>query len=289
MDTLNEMPTEEALQFALKTAMENVSWAVIGITLTYLIVSWVRRSEQKLNSGNNIAESIFIAISNPVYFALPFYTVTRLLTISLSLSQILAWRLPRQFNDLLGGNGEQVCKIMKYATQFSEDVSEFAIIVFLAWAVIRLKNKLISDLQLQLQTSKKGESGGIVLLLDSFKSLSSIAVIICSIAAVFAAFGLSIAPLLTSLGASSLIVGFAAQSLVGNIISGIAIYTSKYFVVGDHIEVISAGGGKVIEGIVELVGPTSCVLRDKEDALVYINNSNITSSLIRNKSQSVIV
>lgn len=81
--------------------------------------------------------------------------------------------------------------------------------------------------------------------------------------------GISIGPLLAGVGILGLAVGFGAQSLVKDIISGLFILLGDQYSKGD---VVTVGG---ISGLVEDVGIRRTVLRDLDGIVHYIPNGEI--------------
>ena len=107
-------------------------------------------------------------------------------------------------------------------------------------------------------------------------------------AAALMAYGVDLRPLLTSLGASSIIIGIAAQSILSNLVSGISLYTSPAFRVGDQIQLVTVNGATVTSGVVQVISPTRTILRDSSDgALVYLNNADVAKMVVRNESKTV--
>ena len=102
------------------------------------------------------------------------------------------------------------------------------------------------------------------------------------------AWGFNVVPLLSSLTASSLIIGLAAQPLLANALAGLAVFSSRQVVPGDHIQLLTAAGGVAIDGFVEVIGPTTTIIRDREDSLVYINNKSMSEMIVRNLSRTVV-
>ncbi len=81
--------------------------------------------------------------------------------------------------------------------------------------------------------------------------------------------GISIGPLLAGVGILGLAVGFGAQSLVKDIISGLFILLDDQYSKGD---VVTVGG---VTGLVEDVGIRRTVLRDLDGIVHYIPNGEI--------------
>ena len=86
---------------------------------------------------------------------------------------------------------------------------------------------------------------------------------------ILATFGISPAPILASAGVLGLAVGFGAQSLVKDIITGFFILFEKQFVVGDYIEVVG------VDGIVEEIGLRVTKIKNFDGDLHIIPNGKI--------------
>mgnify|MGYP000844032234 FL=1 len=84
-----------------------------------------------------------------------------------------------------------------------------------------------------------------------------------------------VAPLLAGAGVLSLLLGFGIQAFVKDFISGIFIVAENQYRVGDVVSVTAAVGGNV-EGTVIRITLRTTVLRDKEGAIHFIPNGNIT-------------
>jgi small conductance mechanosensitive channel len=81
--------------------------------------------------------------------------------------------------------------------------------------------------------------------------------------------GISIGPLLAGVGILGLAVGFGAQSLVKDVISGLFILLDNWYSKGD---VVTVAG---ISGLVEEVGIRRTVLRDLDGVVHYVPNGEI--------------
>ena len=97
-------------------------------------------------------------------------------------------------------------------------------------------------------------------------------------------FGINVTPIATLAGLASLAIGFGAQNLVRDIITGFYIIFEDQYVVGDTIQI-----GEII-GRVEHVTLRRTVVRDARGALVTIANGDIriVSNLNRDWSQAFV-
>lgn len=96
--------------------------------------------------------------------------------------------------------------------------------------------------------------------------------------------GIQLGPLLATAGVGALAIGFGAQSLVKDVISGFFIILENQYRIGDAIEV--AG----VSGLVESVSLRKTVLRDLEGRVHTIPNGEIkiVSNLSKEWSRSVL-
>lgn len=91
----------------------------------------------------------------------------------------------------------------------------------------------------------------------------------------------SVSGLATILGASTLGLGFAGQTIVANYLSGIMIYFENQFQVGDWIY----AADHKFEGTVEYIGLRSTAIRTFDKRLIYVPNTFFASTPIVNASR----
>lgn len=113
------------------------------------------------------------------------------------------------------------------------------------------------------------------------EKIGYIIILSISLAAVASKLGISIGPLIASAGIVGLAIGFGAQSLVKDIISGFFFIASGQFNEGDVVRIND------IEGMVEEIGLRTVVIRDLAGASHIIPNSsiNIVSNLTKDWSR----
>ncbi len=100
-----------------------------------------------------------------------------------------------------------------------------------------------------------------------------------SIIGLFIAFqgiGLSVSPLLTTLGVSTVVIGLALQDTLSNFLSGFYILLSKNIRVGDYIKF------DTYEGYVEDIYWRTTHVRTLSGNVIVVPNSKLTSSVITN-------
>lgn len=104
-------------------------------------------------------------------------------------------------------------------------------------------------------------------------------IVIFSFAFLFAldTLGISITPLLASLGVGSLAVGLALQDTLGNLFSGLYLYIDRPIAIGDWVRLESG-----IEGQVVSIGWRTTQLQIPQENRVVIPNSKLSSSILVN-------
>ncbi|OGP95753.1 MAG: hypothetical protein A2157_07580 [Deltaproteobacteria bacterium RBG_16_47_11] len=111
-----------------------------------------------------------------------------------------------------------------------------------------------------------------------------IAISVVAILMILGELGIQLGPLLATAGIGALAIGFGAQSLVKDVISGFFIILENQYRIGDAIEV----GG--VSGLVESVSLRKTVLRDLDGKVHTIPNGEIkiVSNLSKEWSRSVL-
>lgn len=90
--------------------------------------------------------------------------------------------------------------------------------------------------------------------------------------------GISVAPLLATLGVGALALALALQPTLGNIFAGIQLVAAAQFKVGDFLRVNEVG----VEGYVTDIGWRTTTLRTLLDNYVIIPNSQLADSVLTN-------
>jgi moderate conductance mechanosensitive channel len=101
------------------------------------------------------------------------------------------------------------------------------------------------------------------------RSLSSAVVLVIAAVMVLAEFGVALGPILASAGIVGVAVGFGAQNLVRDFLSGMFMLLEDQYGVGDIVDLGEASG------VVEAVGLRVTVLRDLGGTVWYVRNGEI--------------
>ena len=149
--------------------------------------------------------------------------------------------------------------------------ARIVLVVILAWAAMAVARRLLAALHRRFA----GERASI----DQVKRADTLTGIVRTVVAIFigiAAFmmvldevGLDIAPILATAGIGGLAIGFGAQTLVKDVISGFFLLVEDVIRVGDIVEVGGRGG------VVERIGLRTVALRDLSGAVHTIPNGSI--------------
>jgi moderate conductance mechanosensitive channel len=113
------------------------------------------------------------------------------------------------------------------------------------------------------------------------RSISSAVVLVVAAIMILAEFGVALAPILASAGIVGVAVGFGAQNLVRDFLSGMFMLLEDQYGVGDIVDLGEAGG------VVEAVGLRITTLRDVNGTVWYVRNGEILR--VGNKSQGYAV
>ncbi len=121
-------------------------------------------------------------------------------------------------------------------------------------------------------------------LASVIKSVGTFVVVFIAILQVLPLFNFNIEPLLASAGVAGLAIGFGAQTLVKDVITGFFILFENQFDIGDTVKI--AG----VSGVVEDIKLRSTVLRESNGTVHTVPNSQITivSNLTRDWSGVVL-
>jgi small-conductance mechanosensitive channel len=109
------------------------------------------------------------------------------------------------------------------------------------------------------------------------RSAASAAIFVIALMLVLSELGIDLAPLLASAGIVGLAIGFGAQNLVKDFVTGVFMLLEDQYGVGDVVDVGQASG------TVEAVGLRITTIRDSQGVVWYLRNGEITR--VGNKSQ----
>jgi small conductance mechanosensitive channel len=164
--------------------------------------------------------------------------------------------------------------IRNWAAVHTQNSVRIVLILVLAWLVSRVMRSVIrrierlsdaGDPATRSELEKRAQTIGRVL-----RQASSVLVWSVTVMLVLGEFGVDLKPILAGAGILGLAVGFGAQTLVKDIITGFFILLENQIRVGDTV---TAAG---YTGVVETVNLRTTVLRDYDGTTHIIPNSAIT-------------
>jgi small-conductance mechanosensitive channel len=104
-----------------------------------------------------------------------------------------------------------------------------------------------------------------------------VGIIVLGVLMVLDSSGVSITPLLASLGVGSVAVALALQDTLSNLFSGFYILADKPFSVGDYVKLESG-----IEGFIVKIGWRSTHIRQYSNNVIVVPNSTVANSTLTN-------
>jgi small conductance mechanosensitive channel len=159
-------------------------------------------------------------------------------------------------------------------------------ILFGAFLINRFIPALVSGIFKQLKYRTHGDIGEEDMikrqntLIGMFTAVLKILVWIIAISTVLGYFNIDLAPLIASAGIIGVAIGFGAQSLIKDFISGIFIILENQYRVGDSVELDGASG------TVEQISVRTTILRDPSGNVHYIPNGMVAHSINKSKDYS---
>ena len=112
-------------------------------------------------------------------------------------------------------------------------------------------------------------SGGVTTLGQLLVRIASAVIVIVATLMVLKAFNVDIGPAIAGLGIAGLAVGFGAQALIKDWLSGIFIVAENQYNAGEHVRI--AG----VEGVVEDFSLRRTMLRDADGSVHHVPNGQI--------------
>ncbi len=156
-----------------------------------------------------------------------------------------------------------------------ETLVKVAIVIGFLWAV-----SCILQLLFNLFKGGKGRTRTVVTVVASLVKYTIVIVGLCWVLTII---GVNVSTIFASIGIIALILGFGAESLVADLVTGVFILFENQFNVGDIIEVNG------FRGTVENVGIRTISVRDTGDNLKIIKNSDLGNIINRSEKGSVAV
>mgnify|MGYP001025023182 CR=1 FL=1 len=144
--------------------------------------------------------------------------------------------------------------------------------LFITFYIVRAIGSRVMNKAFQEVAKRRNISEGRSLTLHKLaENIFSYVLIFMLVATLFGIFGLPIASLIAGAGVVGLAIGFGAQGLVSDVVTGFFLLLEKQIDVNDYVTVGS------FDGIVESVGLRTTQIRSFDGTLNYVPNREITS------------
>lgn len=165
-----------------------------------------------------------------------------------------------------------ISSIYNFAAHKSFDLVWIIVFYFVAKVLLKLVVKKIikvsAVVNARREAGQKKRSETITKIISDNGNLVIDAAVLLMILNLF---GLNIGPILAGLGIVGLAVGFGAQSLIKDFVSGLFILIENQYNIGDKVQIGSATGK------VARITLRTTVLEDDENKIYYIANGSITA------------
>ncbi|MDG0842157.1 mechanosensitive ion channel family protein [Staphylococcus equorum] len=178
-----------------------------------------------------------------------------------------------QIKSILYSLIEPLTKPETYQTLISNIIMIFVYIV-VAWIVLRFINKGIAQFFKIQNKGKKANKKRSKTLIALVQNVVAYVVWFIVLTTILSKFGISVGGIIASAGVVGLAVGFGAQTIVKDIITGFFIIFENQFDVGDYVK-INSSGTTVAEGTVQSIGLRSMRINTITGELTTLPNGSV--------------
>ena len=159
------------------------------------------------------------------------------------------------------------------------------LVCYVAWGIINaaIMRRMRDEMPEEDEEQEEGGAGGsrIATLLLLLRKFMLVVILVMAVLIVLSSLGVNIGPLIAGAGVFGLAIGFGAQTLVKDIISGVFFLMDDAFRVGDYLEVSGT------KGTVEHISLRSLRLRNPRGMVNFIPFGDI--SLVTNLSRDYVI
>ncbi|MDO0961156.1 mechanosensitive ion channel family protein [Staphylococcus haemolyticus] len=178
-----------------------------------------------------------------------------------------------QVKNVLSSLFEPLTKIETYEN-LAIKIALIIIYIIVALIVIAILNKVIEQAFKIQNRSSKGNKKRSRTLISLVQNVVTYIVWFIVITTILSKFGISVEGIIASAGVVGLAVGFGAQTIVKDIITGFFIIFENQFDVGDYVK-INSGGTTVAEGTVKSIGLRSTRINTITGELTILPNGSM--------------
>ena len=156
-----------------------------------------------------------------------------------------------------------------------ETIYRLAIMLLVVYVICNLINLVLSIIPVKNNRAKT--------MMTIFRSLTNYAALIFAVCFGLNIIGVDVSTIVASLGIVALVIGFGAESLIEDVITGLFMIVENQYNVGDIVEVNG------FRGTVSVIGIRTTSITDTGGNVKIINNSNMKDILNRSNKTSVAV
>ena len=164
-----------------------------------------------------------------------------------------------------------------YDTIVPSIIKSFILVLWLI-AVVRIINLLFDSYLIEKMSREKVGNDLAILT----KKIIRVVVILAGINWLLVIWQVNLTPLFASAGIAGIAVAMAAKDSLANFFGGISLFMDRTFQVGDYVIIDNDKRGEVVE-----VGIRSTRIKTRDDVIVTIPNSILSTSVIVNESAPV--
>ncbi|EPP68332.1 mechanosensitive ion channel protein MscS, partial [Staphylococcus epidermidis Scl22] len=168
---------------------------------------------------------------------------------------------------------EPLTKVETYENLITK-VIMILIYILVAIVVIAILNKIIEQAFKIQNKSKKGNKKRSKTLISLVQNIVKYIVWFVVITTILSKFGISVEGIIASAGVVGIAVGFGAQTIVKDVITGFFIIFENQFDVGDYVK-INSSGTTVAEGTVKSIGLRSTRINTISGELTILPNGSM--------------
>ena len=130
-------------------------------------------------------------------------------------------------------------------TKLATNIIMILIYIVVAWVAIKVINKIIAEFFKMHNKSKKGNKKRSKTLVSLIQNIVKYIIWFIIVTTILSKFGISVEGIIASAGVVGIAVGFGAQTVVKDVITGFFIIFENQFDVGDYVKINSAGATAV--------------------------------------------
>ncbi|KAI8101457.1 hypothetical protein M9435_001563 [Picochlorum sp. BPE23] len=235
---------------------------------------------QETRTKRNVLLGFLDSIRRPLEVLIPVYGATFGLTVLLTFAKVCIQKSHMApHGQLFRSLSNAGTHILSQAIYLLSESSELVLILFVAWSFLNMKDKALLSISRMVQETSFDQNE-VSRFLQPFSQLLTWAIALATLLSCLLVLGIDVGPMLAVGSVSTIAIGFAAQSTVGNIVAALSLYTSRTFIAGDRVQFKSMGGSTVVSGTVQDIKPLKTLVKCDNGSLVYVNNKDLATSLM---------